>query len=337
MNLLVADIGGTNARFGFQKNLSSKIHCITHLKCKNYKSIDDALNFYIKTNKLKIDNMVLSVAGPCGSNTVKLTNNNWQFEKIELSKKFRVKSLLAINDFVAQGLSFVDFFKSNKTNYSKEFLNKFNLTLIKKGTPLNDTNLLVSGPGTGLGVCTLTSFNNYVIPIEGEGGNVNFSPQNKIEIELLEFLLKEKSYVSFEDVVSGRGLQNIYKFENYKHRINFSNLDSSKIGELALKDDKIAKESVKLMFSILGTAISNYILINGCQKGVIIAGGIINKLYTLLYQSNFFHNLKNKGNYEDYVDKVPIFFSRDENNALKGASICFHDKYFAKYRTIYNI
>ena len=337
MNLLVADIGGTNARFGFQKNLNSEINFILHLKCKDFKSIEEALNFYIDKNKLKIDNMVLSVAGPCASNLVKLTNNSWEFNKVKLSKKFRVKSLLTINDFVAQGFGFTDFFKSNKTNYSKKFLDIFNLRLIKSGIPVKNTNLLISGPGTGLGVCTLTKFNNHVFPIEGEGGNANFSPQNKIEIGLLEFLLKENNYVSFEDVVSGRGLQNIYKFKSFKNKQNIQNLDASKIGQLALKNDFIAKESVKLMFSILGTAISNYILINGCQMGVIITGGIINKLHTLLDQSDFFHNLKNKGNYENYLNNVPIFYCRDENNALKGAAKSFNNKYFAKFRTIYNI
>ncbi len=337
MNLLVADIGGTNARFGFQKNMKSEIEFINHLKCKDYINIDDALNFYIKSNKLKIDNMVLAVAGPCENQRIKFTNNNWEFDQIELSKKFKVKSFLAINDFVAQGLSFADFFNSQNISFSKVFLDKFNLKLIKKGVPLKNSNLLVTGPGTGLGVCTLTSFNENIFPITGEGGNASFSPQNKIEIELLEFLLKEQSYVSFEDLVSGRGLQNIYKFNHFKNKQSFQNLDASQIGELALKDNKIAKESVKLMFSILGTSISNNILINGCQKGVIIAGGIINKLDTLLHQSDFFYNLINKGAYKKYVDNVPIFFSHDENNGLKGSAKCFNNKYFTKYGTIYNI
>ena len=203
--------------------------------------------------------MVLAVAGPCENQRIKFTNNNWGFDQIELSKKFKVKSFLAINDFVAQGLSFADFFNSQNISFSKAFLDKFNLKLIKKGVPLKNSNLLVTGPGTGLGVCTLTSFNENIFPITGEGGNASFSPQNKIEIELLEFLLKEQSYVSFEDLVSGRGLQNIYKFNHFKNKQSFQNLDASQIGELALKDNKIAKESVKLMFSILGTSISNNI------------------------------------------------------------------------------
>ena len=337
MNLLVADIGGTNARFGFQKKLSSNLEFINYLNCEDYKTIDDAITYYIQKNELNVENIVLSVAGPCSDNIVKFSNNKWKFDKLKLLRKLNVDSLLAINDFVAQGFGFSNFYKEQNLNTSIKNIEKYQLKLIKKGIPIKDSNLLITGPGTGLGVCTLTKLNNYVYPIEGEGGNVNFSPQDELEIELLKFLLKEKNYVSFEDLVSGRGLQNIYKFKNIKNDQVYKKIDASQIGELALNNNAIAKESVKLMFSILGTSISNNILINGCQKGVIIAGGIINKLDTLLHQSDFFYNLINKGAYKKYVDNVPIFFSPDENNGLKGSAKCFNNKYFTKYGTIYNI
>ena len=338
MNLLVADIGGTNARFGFQKNINAQISNINHFKCKDFNKIEDAITFYIKRNKLNVDNIVLAVAGPCENNLVKLTNNNWNFYKSKLSKKFNVKSFLAINDFAAQGFGFIKFFKTKNISCSKQFLDDFDLKLVKEGNSLENTNLLIVGPGTGLGVCTLTSLNSLVFPIEGEGGNTNFSPQNKLEIELLKFLLKDKEYISFEDVVSGRGLKNIYKFLKFNNKQTIKNsILPDQIGALALKNDIVAIESVKFMFSILGTMISNIILINRCQKGVIISGGMIKKLYTFLYQSDFLKNFSNKGYYKNYVEKVPIFFSDDDNVALKGAAECFKNKYFTKHRTIYNI
>ena len=337
MNLLVADIGGTNARFGFQKKLSSNLEFINYLNCEDYKTIDDAITYYIQKNELNVENIVLSVAGPCSDNIVKFSNNKWKFDKLKLLRKLNVDSLLAINDFVAQGFGFSNFYKEQNLNTSIKNIEKYQLKLIKKGIPIKDSNLLITGPGTGLGVCTLTKLNNYVYPIEGEGGNVNFSPQDELEIELLKFLLKEKNYVSFEDVISGRGLQNIYKFINYKNKKSFKNVSPSVIGELALSNEPIAKKTVTIMFSILGTAISSYVLINGCQRGVIITGGIFKKLSKLLDQSNFFFNLINKGNYKNYVDNVPIYLSMDECNGLKGSAICFKNKYFTKSRTVYNI
>ena len=74
MNLLVADIGGTNARFGFQKNKSSEVTNIEFLECKNFPKIEDAIKFYIASNNLIIKNLSLSVAGPCSKNIVKFTN-----------------------------------------------------------------------------------------------------------------------------------------------------------------------------------------------------------------------------------------------------------------------
>ncbi len=334
MNLLIADIGGTNARFAFQKRNKDNINFINYYRCKDYHKIDDAIEYYIKKNKLKVDNMALSIAGPCNDNYVSFSNNHWWFEKIKLSKKFNVKSLLVVNDFVAQAFAFENFFKLNKSNYSKNLLEKYKIKLIKDGIPVENTNLLVTGPGTGLGVCTLTKANNIVVPIAGEGGNVNFSPQNENEIELLEFLLNENNYVSTEDVVSGRGLENIHKFLQYKNNKMFNKLDAKQIGNLALGNDELAQESIKLMLSIFGTSVSNNILTNGCQKGVIIAGGIISKLRYFLDKSDFFKNLINKGGYKKYLDNVPIFLAYEDHNGLIGCLNCYYNKYFAKFKTI---
>ena len=94
-------------------------------------------------------------------------------------------------------------------------------------------------------VCTLTSLNSIVFPIEGEGGNTNFSPQNKLEIELLKFLLKDKEYISFEDVVSGRGLKNIYKFLKFNNKQTIKNsILPDQIGALALKNDIVEEYSL---------------------------------------------------------------------------------------------
>ena len=132
MKLLVADIGGTNARFGFQDDPGSKITSINHLECKNFPNIEDAIEFYISANKLKVKNLSLSVAGPCGQNIVKLTNNHWRFDKRKVLKNFACDSILAINDFAAQGLGLSKFLNSKKLSFSSKFLSKHKIMLIKK-------------------------------------------------------------------------------------------------------------------------------------------------------------------------------------------------------------
>ena len=113
MKLLVADIGGTNARFGYQKNKESEIEHIEFFNCVDFKNIDLAILHYISKNKLVVDNLSLSIAGPCEDNLIKFTNNHWFFKKNELLKIIGCNSLLAVNDFAAQGLGFTSFFKNN--------------------------------------------------------------------------------------------------------------------------------------------------------------------------------------------------------------------------------
>ena len=328
MKLLVADIGGTNARFGFQDDPGSKITLINHLECKNFPKIENAIEFYISANKLKVKNLSLSVAGPCGQNIVKLTNNHWRFDKRKILKKFACNSILAINDFAAQGLGLSEFLKNKKLSFSSKFLSKHKIMLIKKGKSLEDSNVLVTGPGTGLGVCTLTKIGNDILPVQGEGGNVHFSPANNLENELLTSLSREKEYVSTEELLSGRGLENIYHFLLRKYKNKELRRSANEIGNSALNDNKIAKEATKIMFEILATSIANNILVNGCQRAAVICGGISNKLKSILLESNFTTTVENKGRYSEYVGNVPIFLSIDDNNGLKGAAEAFHNTFF---------
>ena len=328
MSLLVADIGGTNARFGFQKLKGSEITAVQFLECKDFPKIEDAIKFYIASNNLIIKNLSLSVAGPCSKNIVKLTNNHWQFDKRKILKEFGCTSILAINDFAAQGLGLSEFFRSKKISFSSKVLKRHKIVVLKKGIPQEKTNILVTGPGTGLGICSLSKIGSDIFPIQGEGGNVHFSPANKLEIEILQFLSKKMDYVSTEELLSGRGLENIYKFLLKKHKRKETKKSAKEIGESALNNDKISKQASKIMFEILGTSISNNILVNGCQRGVVICGGISSKLKSIILESNFLSAVENKGRYSDYVGKVPIFLSVDDNNGLKGAAEAFHNIFF---------
>ena len=87
MKLLVADIGGTNARFGYQKNKESEIEHIEFFNCVDFKNIDNAILHYISKNQLVVDNLSLSIAGPCEDNLIKFTNNHWFFKKKRAFKK----------------------------------------------------------------------------------------------------------------------------------------------------------------------------------------------------------------------------------------------------------
>jgi len=321
MKLLVADIGGTNARFAYKDDVSNELSNFSYLKCTDFENIFDAIKYYQEENNLHIKNMSIAVASTTKHDAIKFTNNHWNFKQSEVFEYFKLDKLIFINDFVAQSLCFSTFYKDLTIDPSlnnKTALNN-NLDIVRPGIPIKKAPLLVTGPGTGLGVCTLLNLDGSSIAIEGEGGHSSFAPNSDIEVELLQFLRKKYDHVSNERIVSGSGIEEIFKFILSRQGKQSSRMKAPEIGEKALLGEQDALNSVKLMFSILGTIVSSVILINGAQGGVILSGGITPKLHRIFKESNFEKNLLNKGRRYNYIKDVPIWLTKDNNNGLKGA------------------
>jgi glucokinase len=321
MKLLVADIGGTNARFAYKDDVSNELSNFSYLKCSDFENIFDAIKHYQEENNLHIKNMSIAVASTTKHDAIKFTNNHWNFKQSEVFEYFKLDKLIFINDFVAQSLCFSTFYKDLTIDPSlnnKTALNN-NLDIVRPGIPIIKAPLLVTGPGTGLGVCTLLNLDGSSIAIEGEGGHSSFAPNSDIEVELLQFLRKKYDHVSNERIVSGSGIEEIFKFILSRQGKQSSKMKAPEIGEKALLGELDALNSVKLMFSILGTIVSSVILINGAQGGVILSGGITPKLHKIFKESNFEKNLLNKGRRYNYIKDVPIWLTKDNNNGLKGA------------------
>lgn len=321
MKLLVADIGGTNARFAYKDDVSNELSNFSYLKCTDFENIFDAIKYYQEENNLHIKNMSIAVASTTKHDAIKFTNNHWNFKQSEVFEYFKLDKLIFINDFVAQSLCFSTFYKDLTIDPSlnnKTALNN-NLDIVRPGIPIIKAPLLVTGPGTGLGVCTLLNLDGSSIAIEGEGGHSSFAPNSDIEVELLQFLRKKYDHVSNERIVSGSGIEEIFKFILSRQGKQSSKMKAPEIGEKALLGEQDALNSVKLMFSILGTIVSSVILINGAQGGVILSGGITPKLHRIFKESNFEKNLLNKGRRYNYIKDVPIWLTKDNNNGLKGA------------------
>ena len=321
MKLLVADIGGTNARFAYKDDVSNELSNFSYLKCTDFENIFDAIKYYQEENNLHIKNMSIAVASTTKHDAIKFTNNHWNFKQSSVFEYFKLDKLIFINDFVAQSLCFSTFYKDLTIDPSlnnKTALNN-NLDIVRPGIPIIKAPLLVTGPGTGLGVCTLLNLDGSSIAIEGEGGHSSFAPNSDIEVELLQFLRKKYDHVSNERIVSGSGIEEIFKFILSRQGKQSSKMKAPEIGEKALLGELDALNSVKLMFSILGTIVSSVILINGAQGGVILSGGITPKLHKIFKESNFEKNLLNKGRRYNYIKDVPIWLTKDNNNGLKGA------------------
>ena len=125
MSLIVADIGGTNARLAFQKNIKSEICLIENFLCSKFKSLEDIVDIYKQKHDISNEHMSIAVAGPCENDDVLLSNNHIKFNKTQLLKKLNLKSLLVINDFVAQSFTFRNLLLEENEEKYNILLNKF--------------------------------------------------------------------------------------------------------------------------------------------------------------------------------------------------------------------
>jgi len=200
---LLADIGGTNARFALGDVSSGEIHIPLTVSVLDHPTFMSALQMYLSFvedsgswENRPVDGC-LAVACPADREHVTFTNSDWIIDCKDLGFSLEIPRLKIINDFEAIGYAAASFAENDWEQ-------------IGGGESRSDKAIAVLGPGTGLGVCGVlpTTTGAYVLP--GEGGHVDFAPVGEEETEILRLLLSRYRRVSAERLLSGAGLQNIY-------------------------------------------------------------------------------------------------------------------------------
>lgn len=310
MTIIAVDVGGTNARFGIAETDKGPLTGIKNLICDDFPRIEDAINAYLKTStdtpSLEIDAICIAVAAPVKGDNIDVTNNHWQFSKTALLEYLPITSLLVINDFTAQALA-----QTNPEASSNQ--------LILEGASRVDAPLLVIGAGTGLGVATLIPTNNGYQVIEGEGGHVCFSPRDELEGELYAHLRKTRPYVSAEEVISGPGLERIYRFLCGREGVNPSCWHAAHIGSAALREKGLERQAALMLIDALATVVVNNVLTMGCWRGAVIAGGVVPRLARLIPESRFKERFREVGVMSDALEDVPVWLATDTLVGLDGA------------------
>ena len=199
---LIADIGGTNARFALVDLDSSKpveILAQRTLATADFETVTAAAQHYlqdIEFDASTVHSGTFAVAGAIGGDWFEMTNNPWAFSVKAASAELGFSSLHLINDFAAIAWSIPNLTGS-------EFV------AVGNGESIEELPVAVLGPGTGLGVGGYILLKNQFIALQSEGGHASFSPQNAYEAEILKVLLKKFERVSWERIISGPGLENL--------------------------------------------------------------------------------------------------------------------------------
>ncbi len=302
---VVADIGGTNARFA-TLTPSGGLEGIEVMACADFPCIEDAIGAYFRSHDVRRPSQVcLAVAGPVDQDPVELPNNHWAFSRHELERELGAP-LTLINDFTAQALSI-------------DLLGEGDLTWI--GIPrLHEVGCrVVVGPGTGLGVAIQVP-GGEVIP--SEGGHVGFTPTSDHEIDLLRTLRTRFRRVSAERLLSGPGLENLYWANWHLKRDStesaWTPVPAREVAAMAARGEPLALQAIEDFLDILATFAGDLALTAWATGGVFLSGGILPKLGALFDLERFRNRFEDKGRFTRFCETVPIGWIRFEHPGPSG-------------------
>ena len=303
---LLADIGGTNARFALQSGAG--FDDIEVLACADYPTLGEAMQAYLGKAAARglatgsVRHAAIAIANPVEDDRVSMTNHHWSFSIEALRQQQGLDTLLVVNDFAALAMSL--------PHLSQDGRERIGGGIELQGRPIG-----LIGPGTGLGVSGVIPAGERWIALAGEGGHVSFAPSTKDEVAILEALWGEYGHVSAERLLSGMGLELIHWARTGKR------IDAPSITGAALdgSSDSCTK-TVETFCGILGSVAGNVALTLGATGGMYIGGGIVPRLGKLFTESSFRARFEDKGRLSPYLARIPTYLITEQYPALRGVS-----------------
>ena len=311
--ILIADIGGTNARFALVGQGSGEFKRSEVLQCADYETVELAISAYLQMQNIEHpDVLCFAAAGPIIHNqTIRLTNNHWRIDMLKLEREFNVASTRLLNDFEAISHALLHL----AADQVKPIGGSWDL-------PTGDNlNLGIIGPGSGLGVGGLIRRESADYSLVTEGGHAGFSPENPYQLEVLKFLFDKYKRVSNERLLSGPGLVNIYRAVCLIEGVAAGEIDAHEIGRLATaQTNPQCREALSLFFEILGQVAGDVALTQAAFDGVFIGGGISRRYPGELIGSQFRAAFEHKGRHSHLLESTPTWLITENNPGLIGAS-----------------
>ncbi len=314
---LIADIGGTNARFALLTGDGAP-RDEQVLPGADYPDIVSAIEDYLsRVGGERPREAAIAIANPITGDWVKMTNHSWEFSIEETRRRLGLEQFLIINDFTALAMSL-------------PWLNSADLRQVGGGKAVKHGPIGVLGPGTGLGVSGLIHAGDRWIPLQGEGGHCTLSPATEREVEILQVTWRRFEHVSMERLVSGMGLQNLHQAISLledREPESLSPAEISRRGQAG--DDPVCAEALATFCALLGSAAGNLALILGATGGVYIGGGIVPRLGGYFDASPFRDRFEAKGRFSNYLKTIPTLVIQAGNPAFIGIA-----KVFGPYRSV---
>lgn len=317
--ILAGDIGGTKTNLALFDRKGERL-VPTHERSFPSRQYEDFLHVieqFLQSRKVSLTGACFGVAGPVFQGRSQTTNLPWMLDANQIGSRFGIPSVTLLNDLEA-------------TAFGSLFLTKNEYCPLNPGQPHAQGNRAIVAAGTGLGEGVLFWDGSHYQPLASEGGHCDFAPRNPMEMRLLEYLLRKYSRVSYERILSGPGLFNIYRFLKetghgkeppwLSDRLEKEDpgVVITQVGLLGRSD--LCSKTLGMFVSIYGAEAGNIALKVMATGGVYIGGGIGPKILDKLSDGTFMKAFLDKGRFAVLMGNIPVRLILNEKTALIGAA-----------------
>ena len=309
---LLADVGGTNARFAWQAGPGAPIDSVRVLPVAEHARIQDAIRYYLDGLGRGVPGSVaIAIANPITGDQIHMTNADWAFSQAAVKTEFGFSHLRLLNDFTALALALPD-------------LPANDLRQVGGGEAKPGVAKGLVGAGTGLGVSGLVpDGRGGWVPLEGEGGHVTLPAETARERLVMDGLTRRYGHASTERVTCGQGLVDTCAILCEADGATAEGLHTAgAVSEAGLRGGHPqALEALNIFCAMLGSVAGNLALTLGARGGVYVGGGIVPRLGVWFDQSPFRERFERKGRFQPYLAEIPVWvITAEQSPALLGAA-----------------
>ena len=317
--LLIGDIGGTHARLALLTSQGQRVRGDV-LDSRKFSSLDVAVQEFLGNPTVRVGTAVFGIAGPVVHGRCTATNLPWVVDARVLSRKLGIRHVTLLNDLVALSLGALGVAPKKLHVLGGAGAPK------KKGA-----NVAVIAAGTGLGEAFLVWDGARFVPCGTEGGHADLAPRDDLEVELFQFLRARFGHVSWERVLSGGGMGNLYDFFRQAKNIDESTESArfieaaadrnAAITELGMSGrSEAASRAVDLFASLYGAEAGNLALKSLAIGGVFVCGNIAVRLLKAIDRGGFHRAFVDKGRFTPLLERIPVAIVLDSEVGLTGAA-----------------
>ena len=319
--ILAGEIGATRTRLAAFETDNNKLQLVVEKVFPSQEQpsgLPELIANFIKTEGIGVQSACFGVAGPVKGERSKISNLPWVIDARELAKQLKLNSVGLINDLEAYA-------------YGIDALESKDFITLSEGSEDAEGNRAVISARTGLGIAGMywDGFRHH--PFACEGGHVDFAPRNSLEMELADYLRKKYGHVSFERILSGPGIKNIYDFLRdtkkleepawLRDEVNGA-ADAPAVISRAALDGKaeICDQALTIFVSIYGAATGNCALIFMSRGGIFIGSSIAAKIVPKMTQPTFMQAFLDKGRMEAVLRDMPVKIVLNDDAGIIGAA-----------------